>query len=165
MSGKVREDILPICFIDDRVVYFGGFWYLIGNEPCTGILKRYALDRIRNLRLSSDFFKKVPDNLDDILQSSASIWFDGERNLKVTILVDSQVSHYFKRRKIFPTQEIEEERPDGSLVVSYRVGHYEAISNILKSWIPNIVILEPEGFKKELVEDVKRWVRKQGKIC
>ena len=32
-----------------RVVYYGGFWYLIGNEPATGILKRYALDRIREL--------------------------------------------------------------------------------------------------------------------
>ena len=72
-----------------------------------------------------------------------------------------QVSHYFKRRKMFPTQEVKEERPDGSLVVSYRVGHYEAIRNILKSWIPNIVILEPEGFKKELLKDVKGWVRKQ----
>ena len=62
---------------------------------------------------------------------------------------------------MFPTQEIKEERPDGSLVVSYRVGHYEAIRNILKSWIPNIVILEPEGFKNELLEDVKGWARKQ----
>jgi predicted DNA-binding transcriptional regulator YafY len=79
----------------------------------------------------------------------------------VTILVDSQVSHYFKRRKMFPTKEVKEERPDGSLVVSYRVGYYEAIRNILKSWIPNIVILEPEGFKKELLKDVMGWVKRQ----
>ena len=62
---------------------------------------------------------------------------------------------------MFPTQEIKEERPDGSMVVTFRVGHYEAIRNILKSWIPNIVILAPEDFKKDLLEDVKKWVRKQ----
>ena len=79
-------------------------------------------------------------------------------------MISAQVSHYFKRRKMFSTQEIREERPDGSLVVSFRMGQYEAIQNILKSWIPYIVILEPEEFKKGLLEDVRRWVRKQGKL-
>ena len=153
----------PVNLEPYRVVYFGGFWYLIGNEPCTGILKRYALDRIRDFRFSKTYFKGVPEDLDAILQSSANIWFTEERNLEVTVLIDAQVSHYFKRRKMFPTQEIKEERPDGSLVVSFRVGHYEAIRNILKSWIPNIVILEPEEFRKELIDDIKRWVKRQEK--
>jgi predicted DNA-binding transcriptional regulator YafY len=156
-----RTGMHPVDLEPYRVVYFGGFWYLIGNEPCTGILKRYALDRIRNLRLSSAVFKGVPDDLDTILQGSANIWFTGERNLEVIILVDSQISHYFKRRKMFPTQEIKEEKADGSLVVSYRIGHYEAVRNILKSWIPNIVILEPEEFKRDFLADVKGWVKRQ----
>ena len=62
---------------------------------------------------------------------------------------------------MFPTQEIKEERPDGSLVVTFRVGHFEAIRDILKSWIPNILILEPEEFRKGLLKDVKDWVKRQ----
>lgn len=62
---------------------------------------------------------------------------------------------------MFPTQEIKEERPDGSLVVSFWRGRYEAIENILESWIPHIVILEPEEFKKEFLQDVRRWVKRQ----
>lgn len=73
----------------------------------------------------------------------------------MTVPVDAQISHYFKRRKIFPTQEIREERPDGSLIVSYRVGHYEAILNILKSWIPHVMIPAPEDFKKDLLRAVR----------
>ncbi len=65
---------------------------------------------------------------------------------------------------MFPTQEIKEERPDGSLVVSFRVGNYEAIQNILKSWIPHIVILEPEEFKKNFLADVKGWVKRQDNL-
>jgi len=144
-----------------RVVYFGGFWYLIGNEPATGILKRYALDKIGDFRLSKTFFKGVPEDLDAVLQRSANIWFAGDMNLEVTVLIDAQVSHYFKRRKMFPTQEIKEVKPDGSLVVTFRVGRYEAIRDILKSWIPNIVILEPEDFKMSLIEDVKGWLKRQ----
>ncbi|MDO9558753.1 MAG: WYL domain-containing protein, partial [Syntrophales bacterium] len=155
----------PVNMEPYRVVYFSGFWYLIGNEPITGIIKRYALDRITDLRVSKTCFKGIPDDLDAILHSSANIWFAGEMHLEVTVLIDAQVSHYFKRRKMFPTQEIKEERPDGSLVVTFRVGRYEAIRNFLKSWIPNIVILTPEDFKKELLKDVKGWVKRQeGKV-
>lgn len=157
-TGAHSVDLEPY-----RVVYFSGFWYLIGNEPCTGILKRYALDRIRDLRLSNATFKGVPADLDAILQTSANIWFTGKQDLEVTILVDSRVSHYFKRRKMFPTQDIKEERPDGSLLISYRVGNYEAIENIMKSWIPHITITAPKEFRESFLADVKGWVRKQGK--
>jgi predicted DNA-binding transcriptional regulator YafY len=60
-----------------------------------------------------------------------------------------------------PSQEIKEERPDGSLVVTFRVGYYEEIRNILKSWIPHILILAPKKFRTELLEDVKDWVKRQ----
>ena len=82
----------------------------------------------------------------------------------VKVLIDAKVSHYFKRRKMFPTQEIKDERPDGSLVVTFRVGHYEAIRNILKSWIPNIIILAPEDFRISLIEDVKSWLKRQADV-
>ena len=144
-----------------RVVYYGGFWYLIGNEPATGILKRYALDKIKALRLLTSSFKTIPENLDSVLKESANIWFSGEKNLEVKVLFDNKVSHYFKRRKMFPTQEIREERPDGSIVVTFRVGYYEAIRNILKSWIPNMIILEPEKLKQSLMEDVQGWLKEQ----
>ena len=153
----------PVQMDPYRVVYFSGFWYLIGNEPATGILKRYALDRISHFRLLKTCCQDVPEDLDAVLQKSANIWFTEEQNLEVTVLIDTQVSHYFKRRKMFPTQEIKEERPDGSLVVTFRMGQYEAIRNILKSWIPNIVILEPEEFKKDFLADVRTWVKRQQK--
>ncbi len=151
----------PVQMDPYRVVYFSGFWYLIGNEPATGILKRYALDRISDFRLLKTCCQDVPEDLDSILRKSSNIWFAGDTNLEVAVLIDAQVSHYFRRRKMFPTQEIKEERPDGSLVVTFRMGQYEAIRNILKSWIPNIVILEPEDFKKDLLQDVRTWVKRQ----
>jgi len=146
-----------------RVVYFEGFWYLIGNEPSTSILKRYALDKIKDFRLSNSCFKSVPRELDDTLQKSANIWFAEKMNLEITVLVDSKVGNYFKRRRMFPTQEIKEERKDGSLVISFKVGHYEAIRDILKSWIPNIIILSPASVRESLLNDTKEWIKKQEK--
>ena len=146
-----------------RVVYFEGFWYLIGNEPSTGILKRYALDKIKDFRLLNSCFKSVPRDLDDTLQKSANIWFAEKMNLEITVLVDAKVGNYFKRRRMFPTQEIKEEKKDGSLVISFKVGHYEAIRDILKSWIPHITVLEPKTIRQNLLSEVKDWVKKQEK--
>ena len=144
-----------------RVAYFGGFWYLIGSDTASGVIKRYALDRIGDLKLSKGGFRAVPADLDDILRRSANIWFTEDMNLEVTVSIDASVSHYFRRRRMFPTQEIKEERPDGSLLVTFRVGTYEAIRTVLKSWIPNIVILSPEELRASFTEDVKEWLKRQ----
>ena len=151
----------PVILEPYRVVYFSGFWYLIGNEPSTGILKRYAIDKIENFKLSKQCFTVIPGDLDDILQHSANIWFTEDANIEIAVHIEAQVSDYFKRRKMYPTQQIKEERPDGSIVVTFRVGNYEAIRNTIKSWLPYMVILEPEEFRESLLNDIKRWVQKQ----
>jgi predicted DNA-binding transcriptional regulator YafY len=64
---------------------------------------------------------------------------------------------------MYPSQEIKEERKDGSLIISFKVGHYEAIRDILKSWIPNIIILSPVSVRESLLNDTKEWIKKQEK--
>jgi len=156
-----EKAVHPVQMEPYRVVYFEGFWYLIGNETATGILKRYALDKIKDLKLLKTGFKSMPKNLDAVLQESANIWFAEKATLDVEVLIDAQVSNYFKRRKMFPTQQIKEEKPDGSLVITFRVGHEEAIRNLLKSWIPHVSILGPPDFRKQFVQEVKEWAQKQ----
>ena len=156
-----EKAVHPVQMEPYRVVYFEGFWYLIGNETTTGILKRYALDKIKDLKLLKTGFKSIPKNLDAVLQESANIWFAEKATIEVEVLIDAQVSNYFKRRKMFPTQQIREEKPDGSLVVTFRVGHEEAIRNLLKSWIPHVSILGPPDFRKQFVQEVKTWAQKQ----
>jgi predicted DNA-binding transcriptional regulator YafY len=143
-----------------KVVYFGGFWYLVGNDAAAKTLKRYALDKIVELKLTKASFKAIPANLDSVLQSSSTIWFSETKALEVVVEVDAETRDYFKRRKMFPTQEIIEEKADGSIIVSYKVGYYEAIKNMLKSWIPHVIILEPEELKKSLIEDAQKWILK-----
>jgi len=141
-----------------KVVYFDGFWYLVGRDIHDGELKRYALDKIKDFKATKTCFKCIPAALDGDLKNSANIWFSGERTLEIVILVDQSCADYFKRRKVFPTQELREEKSDGSLVVSFLVGSYEEIRNILKTWLPNVKILAPEGLKEEFMEGMKGWL-------
>ena len=144
-----------------KVVYFDGFWYLIGRDVHDGALKRYALDKIEDFKATKTCFKCIPAMLDGDLKKSANIWFTGERTIEILILVDQSCADYFKRRKVFPTQEIREEKSDGSLIVSFLVGNYEEIRNILKTWLPNVKIMAPEGLKEEFMKAMKGWLRWQ----
>lgn len=45
-------------------------------------------------------------------------------------------------------------------MMSCRNHYIKEIRNILKSWIPYILILEPEEFREALIKDVKGWIKK-----
>ena len=160
-DGKKKHDVTIEPY---RVAYFEGFWYLIGMDVKACKLKKYALDKIRNFKTLNFGFKCIPEDLDQKLSASTNVWFDGTAELKVLISVAPTHADYFKRKKYYPTQEIVEEKRDGTLIVSYTVGYYEAIRNMIKSWIPFVTVLEPEELRKNLVKDVSDWVRKQSKI-
>ena len=144
-----------------RIVHYDGFWYLVAKEDGTGIVKRYALDKLKDLKMLNESFPAVPANLDELLRQSANIWFCEERNLEVLIEVNPKAADYFKRRKIFPTQEIRETKPDGTLIVSLKVGHFGEIRETLKMWLPNIRVLSPAPFRDALLAEMNGWCRWQ----
>jgi predicted DNA-binding transcriptional regulator YafY len=141
-----------------RVCFFDGFWYLFGKDLCDQNFKRYALDKIKDFRPLNNHFRCVPAQVDRMLKESGNIWFSSERNIEVVIAVDKSCAGYFRRRKVYPHQEIKEERGDGSIVVSFKVGSLDEIINILKSWLPYIKILQPEELKNILLSEMKTWV-------
>ena len=141
-----------------KIVHYDGFWYLVAREDGTGIIKRYALDKLKDLKMLPTNYAAAPKDLDELLRQSANIWFCKERNLEVLIEVNPKAADYFKRRKIFPTQKIKEEKLDGSLIVSLRVGQYEEIRDILKAWLPNVRIMEPEALRKDVADEMKKWI-------
>jgi predicted DNA-binding transcriptional regulator YafY len=144
-----------------RIVHYDGFWYLVAKEDGTGIVKRYALDKVNDLKMLAESFPAIPSNLDELLRRSANIWFTEERNLEVLIEVNPKAADYFKRRKIFPTQEIRETKPDGSLIVSLKVGHFGEVRETLKTWLPNVRVLAPAPIKAAFISELERWCRWQ----
>jgi predicted DNA-binding transcriptional regulator YafY len=160
MGGKKKEH--PVNAEPYRIVYFGGFWYLVAKDMTDGTTKKYALDRIREITLTKIRFKKVPDNIDDMLKNSVNIWFTTNRNIKVIIDIDPLWADYFKRRgNILPFQKIIEERADGSLGVSFMACNQEEISMCIKPWLPHVRIVEPEDIKDDIVKEMKTWVKWQ----
>ena len=141
-----------------KIVHYDGFWYLVAREDGTGIIKRYAMDKLKELKMLATSFPSIPGNLDELLRQSANIWFCEERNLEVVIEVNKKAADYFKRRKIFPTQEIRETKPDGSLILSLKAGNFGEVRETLKMWLPNVRIITPEKIKASFVTEISKWL-------
>jgi len=143
-----------------KVAFFNGFWYLLGEEVAKGELKSYALDKIEELKIGRKKFQ-IPKDIEKIVAESFNPWIKAQKGLKVVIETDPDISHYFLRRKLFPTQEIIEKKQDGSLVVEFKVGAIEEVEFFLKQWIPYIKVIEPEDFSRRLCEEYKEWIKRQ----
>lgn len=147
-----------------RICFFDGFWYLVGKDLCDQNYKRYALDKIKNFKPLSNNFRCVPAQVDRMLKESGNIWFSSERNIEVIVEVDKSCADYFQRRKVYPHQEIKEERKDGSIIVSFKVGSLEEIMNTLKVWLPYVRIIQPEELKKLFLNNIKTWMKWQKEL-
>jgi len=134
-----------------RVAYFNGVWYLIARDTKDGIIKKYALDKISDVKRLKEKVRGMPADLDDILSSSVNVWFEKDRTTEVVIEVDAAWAHYFERRNILPVQETVESREDGSLVLRFLACSEEEVVMCLKPWLPHVRILKPEDVRNRLL--------------
>ena len=79
--------------------------------------------------------------------------------LEVLLSVNKDIAGYFKRRQLITNQAIVKELEDGGLIISAK-GHINQILPIVRYWIPNIHIINPEflqvALEKELTEYLKQ---------
>ncbi len=135
-----------------KIAWFDGFWYLLANGKDETILK-LRLDKIQAVKpLDTTFNMSL--KLEKILDDSASIWFEENREIKVRLTISSEVAKYFEKRVYFPKQKIVKTTKDGSLVIECEVGRYEEIVPTILQWIPHIIVQEP----KELIDLITKKV-------
>jgi len=141
-----------------RVAYFNGVWYLIARDTKDNIIKKYALDKISDVRRLKEKARGKPADLDEVLSRSVNVWFEKDRTTEVLIEVDAQWSHYFVRRDILPLQEIMEKRDDGSLLVRFLACSDEEVVMCLKPWLPHVRVLRPNNIRNRLTREFTIWL-------
>jgi predicted DNA-binding transcriptional regulator YafY len=137
-----------------RLLNQKGIWYLAAVDG--GKLKTFSFSKLSNLSTLDEIFVRDAE-IDARLLRDEGIWLT-ERQLKVRLLVAPDVAGYFKRRRLIANQVVEEERGDGSLVVSAEVGHPNQILPIVRYWVPHIRILEPVELQAELNAGLKAYL-------
>lgn len=150
-SGYTEREVLPL-----KILNFSGEWYMLGLESHN--IKKFYLNHIADvyeIRQGESVDEKALGQLDNALNA----WFMPNREpFMVRLWVDSKVAKYFKRKKISPNQHLEEHH-DGSLDIALYITDFMEITPLVLMWIPNVVVLEPQGLKEFILKNVRDYLK------
>lgn len=138
-----------------------GMWYLgYLLEPEKGKpqeIRTMRCDHIQRVEtLDGEPFEK-PDWVKKTLKEARNIWFNRERNIKVTLEIDNSIKQYFQLSEYFPLQKIVSEGKNTFLVETMIDNPYEVIPNILR-FIPAIKVVSPLSLKQVIMGKVKEYM-------
>jgi len=145
-----------------KIVAFAGIWYLFAKDLSDNKIKTFMLNKIKNIKSVNRYYKTSKEQIDLILYKTHSAWFEDGQSFKVTVKIDKQIAVYFKQKQFLQSQNIEEELENGDLIISFEVSHDEDVDNIIKSWIPHIIILKPIRFRNKLTKELKDYIKRLG---
>lgn len=138
-----------------RLLHHHGSWYLAAVH--NGHLKAYRfvhIESFQSLELSS--FKPDTTILEQ-LESADSIWF-GVDKFEVILSIDHEIAFHFQQRQLLPEQQVIKKLDDGGLLLSSRITHKTQLLPLVRYWLPNIKIVNPEDLQQELESELKNYL-------
>lgn len=139
-----------------RLIHHHGSWYLAAVRKDE--LRSYRLSHI-SLNPSSHTYSAFQPNAEilKLLEDEEGIWF-GQEKKEVILSIHADVASYFKQRRLLPEQQLVKELDDGGLLVSSRISHDIQLLPLVRFWIPNVKVVNPEGMQAELENELKRYL-------
>jgi hypothetical protein len=123
---------------------FKGFWYLVAKDGKD--IKSYGLDRIKNLTNSMEKADYPNDfSLEEYYKHCYGIVrFDNQEPEKILLKVEPIKAAYYKANPLHPSQKIEEETSEYSIISLYVYFNYD-LKQELRSHVPGEVeVLRPK---------------------
>jgi predicted DNA-binding transcriptional regulator YafY len=111
----------------------------------------FALTRISRVEPCPEEYFTLPDDLDPerFFRASLGAITEGE-TYELRLLVEAPQALYFRERLYHDTQQIEEQRPDGRLVVSYELEGLDDMRSFCQSWGTGLTVLAPPALRELL---------------
>ena len=144
-----------------RIVTFDGYWYLLGEEVIDGRVKTFHIARINDVKLCDECFEK-DSSLQKKLDKVINVWFipDAEP-FEIILRIDAEIKRYILDHPLAPTQEIQQENPDGSLIIRLEITNDKEILSSIQKWMPNITVLSPHSLQASVIQQAKLFLEKQ----
>jgi len=143
-----------------KIVSYDGIWYLVAKDEDDQKVKTFMISRIKEIDTIEDNYSVSHDRIKELIKNTHSAWFEDGTNFTIIVKVYPQIAHYFKAKNFLQSQTIEEELKDGSLIISFEVSHYEDADNIIKSWLPDIEVLEPLEYKEKIKQELTEYLQR-----
>jgi len=150
-STMLKEWIVNPYFVE--MTGIGYSMYVIGygvRQGKEGIIT-FKFDRIQSAEvLETEFTIPADFNIDDLLSSSWGVMWGEDTEIKLHF--SAYVTRRVKESNWHPSQIIED-LPDGSCVMTLKVGSVLEITPWIRSWGPDVEVLAPASLRTEF----KQW--------
>ncbi len=151
---KTYENVKPY-----KIIIFDGFWYLLAEYH--GHYIKFYLKEVRNIKISGQTFEKDNTVLER-MNKALGFWFDPTAEpFEVTLLLDEEVIVYFKRNPI--NGQRLKTNPDGTAELIVTATDKREIFDLLKKWLPQIRVIEPDGLQEEFERMLQSYYAKTEK--
>ena len=67
-------------------------------------------------------------------------------------------ARFFKAKKFLPSQNILEEKDDGTLILSFKVTQDLEVEELIKKWIPFLTVIAPLTLKEKIDEELRSYL-------
>lgn len=139
-----------------------GSWLLVAHDALSDETRLFSLPSIAAAKLD-DAPADRPDDFDPafFFRDAFGAFVSGEVE-EVRLRVDASAASSFRRKQYHPTQQIEGEAPDGSLVVSFETQGLEALAAFVRSFGPCVEVLDPAPLRERLARESRETAVRYG---
>ncbi len=135
-------------------------WYLVGYCRKSGGERTFRIDLINDVHVLSRKFVFPEDfYLEEYFGDSWGIYSSDEIR-RIVIKVGPELAYRFKLIAYHPSQEIEDEKEDGSIIISYSACGLFEFTGWLLQWGELVEVLEPEDLRKAMKEKLEKMAGK-----
>lgn len=133
-----------------KIVFMSENFYLICASE-RGVSK-FRITQIKSVDILSHSFHANADIIKFIECIQTPFATFGKESMAVRLKISAQKARFFKAKKFFRSQMIEQSLENGDIIVSYKITNFNEIKSFILSWLGSVEILEPRALKDELNE-------------
>ena len=146
-----------------KIVFINENFYLASEN----LNKEYPFSLFRvinilNIEIENRTFRRNLDIEDFILsiQTPFSNYKPQFKNHLITVKIEVSPlkAKFFKLKKSLPSQKIEKENSDGSLVLSFLVTQERELEELIKKWLPHLKVITPLSLKERIEGDLRDYL-------
>ena len=139
------------------IVYHEGTMYLVAWAEEHDEIRHYKVDRVHGVELTVDRYTP-PEGFDlkRHLASTLGVYgVDRDQPLRtVRVRFKGTASRYIREHRFHESQEVCEDAPDGSVVVSFQLVSLVELTSLVLGFGPRAEVIEPAEFRRELADSL-----------
>ena len=141
------------------LIFYEGAWLVNAYCHLREEIRNFAIDRILKLENTHlHFQKKQGCDLEEECRHSWGIYQDDD--VEVTLRFSKDVAKYITRRDKWHPTEQRTVLSSGEVELKLTVAGIDEIKRWIYSWLPNVVVVEPVWFRKQVYDEVNEAKKK-----